>query len=79
MSGIGYAKNSTLHLGDFDPYLRLGKYLFDPSGRNASYLWKSLNREEMKKYLMTKYTKEEIVKMLLDFVEVGNIYQETTA
>lgn len=79
MSGIGYALNSTLHLGEYDPYFRIGGYLFDPSGRNANYLFKSLNRVEMKKYLMNHATKEEIVDMLLDFVEQGNDYQEITA
>ena len=79
MSGIGYAHNSALYLGDFNPYLRMGKYLYDPSGRNANYMYKSLNKQEMKKYLMNHFTKEEVVSMLLDFVECGDNYQEVTA
>ena len=79
MSTIGYARNSTIHLGDYTPYLRLGKYLFDPSGKNASYLYKSLSREEMFKHLMNSFTKDEIVTMLLDFVEKGDDYQGATA
>lgn len=79
MSGIGCARNTTLYLGDYNPYLRNGKYLFDPSGKNANYLYKSVSKSEMKRHLMNKYTKEEIVNMLLDFVECGDSYQEVTA
>ena len=79
MSGIGYARNSTLYLGDFNPYLRMGKYLYDPSGKNANYIYTSLNKQEMKKYLMSNLTKDEVVSMLLDFVEYGDNYQEATA
>lgn len=80
MSGIGYAKNSSLYIDTFSPYFRLGEYIFDPSGKNANYLYKSLSREDMKKHLMRKdITKEEIVDMLLDFVDNGEEYQCTTA
>ena len=79
MSTVGYARNSAIHLGDYTPYLRLGKCLFDPSGMNASYLYNSLSREEMFKYLMKSFTKEEIVTMLLDFVEKGDDYQGDAA
>lgn len=79
MSGIGCAKNTTLYLGEYTPFFRNGKYLFDPSGKNASYLYKSVSRDEMKSHLMNKYTKEEIVSMLLDFVECVDSYQEVTA
>ena len=76
---IGYAHNSTLHIDTFTPYLRLGTRLFDPSGKNACYGYKSLSREEMKKYIMQGSTKEEIVDMLLDFVDNGDDYQNATA
>ena len=68
MSGAGYASNSTLSLGAYAPYFRIGEYLFDPSGQNASYLYKSLNKDEMKEHLMKHFTKEEVINMLLDFV-----------
>ena len=79
MSGIGYANNSCMYLGDSTPYLRISKYLYDPSGKNASYLFKSLSKEEMKKYLSTHLSKDEILDMLLDFVENGSEYQCFTA
>lgn len=79
MSGIGHANNSSLYLGDYNSYLRTGVYLFDPSGKNASYMYKSLNRKEMKHHLIKNFTKEDIVDMLLDFVEISDNYQEITA
>ena len=79
MDGIGYAKNSCMYLGDFSPYLRIGGYLYDPSGKNASYLYKSVTKEEMKKFLSRHLSKEEILDMLLEFVENGNEYQCATA
>ena len=72
MDGIGYASNSTLSLGDFDSYFRLGEYIYDPSGRNGVHYLKSLGKEEMKRHLMKHFTKEEIVDMLLNFVENGS-------
>ena len=79
MNGISYTRNSILSLGDFDSYFRIGKYLYDPSQRNSSYLFKSLSKEEMKKYLMSNFTKDEIVNMLLSFVENGSDYQNSAA
>ena len=79
MNGISYALNSILSLGDFNSYFRVGKFLYDPSDRSSSYLFKSLNKEEMRHYLMRHYTKEQIVNMLLDFVENGSDYQNMTA
>ena len=79
MNGISYTSNSILSLGDFNSYFRVGKYLYDPSERNTSYLYKSLGREEMKKYLTNHFTKEEIINMLLGFVENGSDYQDMTA
>ena len=76
---VGISKNASLHLDTFTPYLRLDKYLFDPSGKNASILYKSIGREEMKKYLLKNYTKEEVIDMLLEFVENGEDYQSATA
>lgn len=79
MNGISYSHKSILSLGDFNSYFRVGKYLYDPSDRNASYLFKSLDKEEMKKHLKSNFTKEEIIDMLLDFVENGSDYQDMTA
>lgn len=76
---IGIARNATLHLDNCTPYLRLGKYLYDPSGKNASILYKSLNKEDMKKHLLSNYTKEDVVTMLLDFVDASDEYQNFTA
>ena len=76
---VGISKNASLHLDSFTPYLRLGEYLFDPSGKNASILYKSVGKEEMKKYLLKTYTKEQVINMLLDFVENGENYQDATA
>ena len=76
---MSYSNNSILSLGDFNSYFRINNYLYDPSNRNASYLFKSLGKEEMKKYLMKHFTKEDIVEMLLGFVENGSDYQNMTA
>ena len=76
---VGTSKNASLHLDMFTPYLRLGDHLFDPSGKNASILYKSVGREEMKKYLFKTHTKEQVINMLLDFVENGEDYQNATA
>ena len=76
---VGISNNATLHLDTFTPYFRLGEYLFDPSGKNASILYKSIGREEMKKYLLKNCTKEQVINMLLDFVENGEDYQNATA
>ena len=75
MSEMGYAANSCLYLGEQTPYLRVGTRLFDPSGKNASYLFKSLDKKEMKKFLNKNFSKDEIIEMLLDFVENGSEYQ----
>ena len=79
MNGIGHANNSCLYLGDFNPYFRIGKYLYDPSGKNSSYYYNSLTKDEMKKYLNKNFSKEEILDMLLDFVSDGDEYQCATA
>ena len=79
MNGISYSNNSILSLGDYNSYFRIGKYLYDPSERNKSYLSTSLEEDEMKTYLMKNFTKEEIVSMLLDFVKNGSDYQDMTA
>ena len=79
MNGISYANNSILSLGDYNSYFRIGRYLYDPSDRNKSYLFKSLGEDEMKSYLMKNFTKEEIVNMLLEFVNNGSDYQDMTA
>lgn len=79
MDGIGYATNSCLYLGDYNPYFRVGKYLYDPTGKNASYCFESLSKEEMKNYLNKHFSKEQILDMLLGFVENGNEYQSATA
>ena len=76
---MGYAQNSSIYLGEYSPYFRVGKYLFDPLGKNASYLFKSVTKEEMKKYLKNNYSKDELLDMLLDFVENGSEYQYATA
>ena len=76
---IATARNASLHIDTFTPYFRWDKYLFDPSGKNASILYKSIGKEEMKKYLMKNCTKEQVINMLLDFVENGEDYQNATA
>lgn len=76
---VGRSSNATLHLDDYTPYFRLGDKLFDPSGKNTNILYKSLGKEEMKKYLLKNCTKERVITMLLDFVENGESYQEATA
>ena len=79
MDGRAYARNSILSLGDYNSYFRVGKYLYDPSGRSAVYYLKSLDKEQMKKHLMSQYTKEALVDMLLNFVENGSDHLEATA
>jgi hypothetical protein len=79
MNGISYGNNSILSLGDFNSYFRVGEYLYDPSDRNSCYLFKSLSKKEMKKHLMKHFSKEEVIDMLLAFVDNGSDYQDMTA